>query len=102
MHYYQVGKTELIEQFFRNEKISKCIRIIYNIFLSMIFIIIMSSMVICSEPIDDETEEFEDTVEFEKLISIIEKYSDLATKTRLNVDYVPGILTYVSPSSRLS
>ena len=38
----------------------------------------------------------EDMAEFEKLMNSIDKYSDLATKTRMNSDFVPGILTVVT------
>jgi len=38
----------------------------------------------------------EDMTELNKLMSIIDKYSDLATKTRMNSDFVPGILTVVT------
>jgi iron complex outermembrane receptor protein len=38
----------------------------------------------------------EDMAELEKLMTIMNKYSDLATKTRMNADFVPGILTVVS------
>ena len=38
----------------------------------------------------------EDLAELEKLESIIDKYSDLVTKTRMNSDFVPGILTVVT------
>jgi len=38
----------------------------------------------------------EDFAEHEKLMRIINKYSDLATKTRMNSDFVPGILSVMT------
>jgi iron complex outermembrane receptor protein len=38
----------------------------------------------------------EDMAEFEKLMQIIDKYSDLVTKTRMNSDFVPGILSVIT------
>jgi len=55
---------------------------------------IMTGIVIGAESLKNDDED--DLIEMEKLMSIIEKYSDLATKTRLNADYVPGILTVVN------
>jgi len=40
----------------------------------------------------------EDMAEFEKLMRVIDKYSDLATKTRMNSDFVPGILSVITRS----
>jgi len=38
----------------------------------------------------------EDMAEYEKLMGIIDKYSDLVTKTRMNSDFVPGILSVIT------
>jgi iron complex outermembrane receptor protein len=38
----------------------------------------------------------DDITQLNKLMSIIDKYSDLATKTRMNSDFVPGLLTVVT------
>ena len=35
----------------------------------------------------------EDQAEFNKLLTILDKHTDIATKTKLNADYVPGIVT---------
>lgn len=35
----------------------------------------------------------EDEAEWSKLVSIVEKWTDIATKNRLNADYVPGMVT---------
>ncbi|KPA16571.1 TonB-denpendent receptor [Candidatus Magnetomorum sp. HK-1] len=60
----------------------------------IIFICFMISSVYAENL--DMIDNSEDIAELEKLMSIIDKYSDLATKTRMNSDYVPGILTVVS------
>jgi iron complex outermembrane receptor protein len=38
----------------------------------------------------------EDMTEYEKLMGVIDKYSDLVTKTRMNSDFVPGILSVIT------
>ncbi len=39
------------------------------------------------------SEEFDDEAESRRLLEIIEKYTDIVTKTRLNADFVPGMVT---------
>jgi len=63
-----------------------------KIIILICFLLIFTNIGLCSEIFDNNDD---DQMEFEQLMSIIEKYSDIATKTRLNVEYVPGILTVI-------
>ncbi|MBF0452928.1 MAG: TonB-dependent receptor [Candidatus Magnetomorum sp.] len=71
------------------KSVLKSVLIVFAVF-------IMTGIVIAAETLKNDDENDEDLLEMEKLMSIIDKYSDLATKTRLNADYVPGILTVVN------
>ena len=50
---------------------------------------------VCAENLDMIASS-EDMSEFENLMHVINKYSDLATKKRMNSDFVPGILSVVT------
>jgi len=65
-----------------------------KIFRVFLFICLMTTCVY-AKVLEIKTSQ-EDMAEFEKLMSIMNKYSDLATKTRMNADFVPGILTVVT------
>ena len=40
-----------------------------------------------------EIKHTDEKIESDKLVSIVEKWTDIATKNRLNADYVPGMVT---------
>jgi len=63
--------------------------------LQALFIIFLVTNLIHAENLEFQTSS-EDMKEFEQLMSMIDKYSDLATKTRMNSDFVPGILTVIT------
>lgn len=67
-----------------------------KLFQLVIFICVITSSVYAKNL--DLLANAEDMAEYEKLIHIIDKYSDLATKTRMNSDFVPGILSVITRS----
>ena len=70
----------------------KTITPIIHIFLLFFF---LTAKLIQAESLANESYQ-DDMLELDKLMSIIDKYSDLATKTRMNSDFVPGLLTVVT------
>ena len=68
---------------------------IYNSIQIALLIIFFTATIINAEKADYH-DDSEDMLELNKLMTIIDKYSDLATKTRMNSDFVPGLLTIVT------
>jgi len=71
-------------------------KIIFNKFNILILITIFITASIINAEMISNQDDRDDTGELDKLLSIIDKYSDLATKTRMNSDYVPGLLTVIT------
>ena len=66
--------------------------------MKLFYILILICVItndICAENLDMTAKSY-DMAEYENLMHIINKYSDLATKTRMNSDFVPGILTVIT------
>jgi len=63
-------------------------------FRLLIFIYIISNIAFANNM--DFLSNNEDMAEYKKLMSILNKYSDLVTKTRMNSDFVPGILSVIT------
>jgi len=67
-----------------------------KIFNTIYFLIILTLIAANVLKAENDNVEDEDILELTKLMSIIDKYSDLATKTRMNSDFVPGLLTVIT------
>lgn len=69
-------------------------RYIRSLQIAVLLLLVIANSVYATEnqPMSEEIEA-EDQAEFNRLIHVLDKHTDIATKTRLNADHVPGIVT---------
>lgn len=66
----------------------------YLFFIKKIYVVFIVSIFFCNSSLAEPQEQVDSGMDaFEDLLSVLSKETDIATKTKMNIDFVPGMVT---------